>query len=267
MKILKVVFLLSSIGAYGCTQATTPPVALETDSNAGTFFVSGKLQKNVEPLIYGIYISDKCKDEQLGFIGGLGSGSYTKIIKPGYQSYKPEITENNETGEFSAQLPKNGGSECNWSLLNVMLTLKVKDFKNEKNEPSTITINVSSGSNNKYYVARAKSELRQIVYGELNIGGVYYPSIETSELLKKRSIRFISNDLNDSKYAVVSNTKDTRVRFAPYIDLDYVVYADDIIDHKLRKINFTKRYPDGTVDIGDAAKDMRKYKFYEKVHQ
>lgn len=269
MNISKVFILLLSFWVYGCSSASTEntPINPSANTDGGTFFISGTLPKNTEPLIYGVYISSVCRDEQLGFISGLGSGKYTTIIKLGYQSYKPKIAFNKDSGVFSTQLPKNGGSECNWSLFNVMLTLEVKDFKNEKNEPSTITIDVSTGSDNKYYITRAKSELRQVVYGELNIGGVYYPSIETSELLRKRSVKFISNDMNDSKYAVVSNTKDTRVSFSPYIDIDYVVYADDVIDHKLRKINFTKKYPDGTVDIGDAAKDMRKYKFYEKAHQ
>lgn len=263
MNIYKVFFLLLSIGTYGCSHGAPAPVNTGANNDGGTFYISGILPENTEPLIYGIYISSECSDEQLGFIGGLGSGKFTEIIKAGYQSYKPDITFNKDTGVFSTKLPKDGGSNCQWALSDVFVGFKTNSIYNEKNQPATAGINVKSYNNNSYSISRAESEKRKLVNGELVFNTTYYPVTE-HYLNKKKSIKVINDNPYATKYALINDSKDSYVKFTPNLDPNYMVHFYEKINPKTQKPTFSRAYPNGFIDNGKDAINVRPYKFYEK---
>jgi hypothetical protein len=265
MNISKVFILLLSVGVYGCSSASTKntPVNPSANNDGGTFYISGILPENTEPLIYGIYISSECSDEQLGFIGGLGSGKFTKIIKAGYQSYKPDITFNKDTGVFSTQLPKDGGSHCQWALGDVIVGLKTNEIYNEKNQPATIRLNVKAYGNSQYSIKKAKEDRRKIVTGDLLVNTTYYLSIE-HRFNNKKIIKLIDDSHYGVKYALINNGIDSHVDFSPKLDLSYATHFYEKMSAETNKPTFSRVYPNGQVDNGKDAIDVRPYKFYEK---
>lgn len=258
--ILKVAIILSFISSSGCSSPEI--ISSSHEKSDGNVSISGVLPPETNITVSGIYSSSKCLDKQVGFIGGLGSGEYTTLVKGKYNIYKPTVQHNKTTGSFDANLPNNGGTSCNWGLSRVVIKLNFLQQGNLKNE-SSITQDIEFFGNSNSAIELAKKSGKKIFYGDIDNHETYYRFTRTSIILNERDESWISDKFPDSGVVLITNKKDVKILFSPKIDHEYTVSYTVEKDPGTGKSLLKTVYPNGAVIEGIDAQKLLPYKFYE----
>ncbi len=258
--IQKVVIILSFISSYGCSSPEI--ISSSHEKSDGNVFISGIIPPEANITVSGIYSSSKCLDKQVGFIGGLGSGEYTTLVKGKYSIYKPTVQHNKTTGNFDANLPNNGGTSCNWGLSRVVIKLNFLQQGNFKNENS-ITQDIEFFGNSNSAIELAKRSGKKIFHGNVDNHETYYKFTRKSTILNEMDELWTSDKYPEPGIALITEKKDVKILFSPKINHEYRVNYTVDIDPSTGKPSLKTVYPNGTIIKGIDAQKLLPYKFYE----
>jgi hypothetical protein len=192
-----------------------------------------------------MYRSEKCPIKR----SGPGSTSYKE---DGYLATTVQLQRQSQSDVYEAKLPVDGGSVCQWRLSNVTFGVSYANT-------TSFGENVSTGGGGGVIVIfddhlpqqRSVFEPTVEVYGDLLIGGDYYPWVSEAFLggYEKLARLVGKGDI----YLTYKAKSARKVTFEPNLHADFVVFSvEPKVKQKGSYTQFT--YPDGSVVANGVSK-------------